>query len=551
MKHINGNTRVTRIFLCLALMLLAAPGAPVHGLGDLAPAQAGDACPPLPPATGNVVNVSTVAGLESAVNNSASGDTILVADGYYNLDGVYLLFNTPGVTLRSASGNRQAVVLDGNYLTTEITQIVASNVTIADLTLREAYNHPIHVVSSESNSTLNTLIYNVHIIDPGQQAIKINPVPGGFYADDGVIACSHIELTDAGRAHIRDNCYTGGVDAHQARGWTVRDNRIEGFWCETGLSEHAIHLWRGCRDTTIERNILLDNARGIGLGLATDGEGRTYPDNPCPAASGYVDDFGGIVRNNFIAANSNGLFASEYGFDCGICLWNACNAQALHNTVYTADPAGTFSSIEWRFPNTKAQVINNLVNHTLRERDGATAEQSGNLTSALTEWFVAAGAGDLHLAPAAVAAIDQVTALVGVTDDIDGEPRPLGARADIGADEFIGEGFILRVSPTSRAINPGGVAVYTILLDPTGALATPVHLQVGNPSPDLLLSLGAEQATPPAQVTLTVTDTQSAPLPAGLWYTLPVTATSATLTQTTSVTLLVGGSRLALPLVIR
>jgi len=535
----------------LTLVLLAAPGGSMPASGNLAPAQADSACPPLPPPGGNVVHVSTVAGLESAVNNAASGTTILVADGNYNLDGVYLLFDTPGVTLRSASGNRQAVVLDGNYITTEIVQIVASDVTIADLTLQEAYDHPIHVMSTETSHTLNTLIYNVHIIDPGQQAIKINPVPGGFYTDNGVIACSQIELTGAGRAHIRDNCYTGGVDAHQSRGWTVRDNRIQGFWCEAGLSEHAIHLWRGCRDTTIERNILLDNARGVGLGLVTDGEGRTYPDDPCPAASGYVDDFGGMIRNNFIAANSSGLFASQSGFDCGICLWNACNAQALHNTVYTADPGSTFSSIEWRFPNTQAQIINNLVNHTLRERDGATAQQDGNLSGALAGWFVAAGTGDLHLAPAATAAIDQVLAPAGVCDDIDGEARPAGPAADIGADELSAEGFSLAVSPLHQAIHPGGVAVFTVAVDPSGAFAAPVHLEVDNPSPDLLVSLSPADGIPPFQSTLAITDTHTGPVVPGWWYTLPITATSATVTQTTSVTLLVGGSHLYLPNVIK
>lgn len=544
----NPNTRFMPILLCLALILLIAPSGPVQAISYPALAQAGSACPPLPPPGGNVVQVSTVAGLESAVNNAASGTTILVADGIYNLDGVYLLFDTPGVTLRSASGNRQAVVLDGNYITTEIVQIVASDVTIADLTLQEAYDHPIHVMSTETSHTLNTLIYNVHIIDPGQQAIKINPIPGGFYTDEGVIACSQIELTGAGRAHIRDNCYTGGVDAHQSRGWTVRDNRIQGFWCEAGLSEHAIHLWRGCRDTTIERNILLDNARGVGLGLVTDGEGRTYPDDPCPAASGYVDDFGGMIRNNFIAANSSGLFASQSGFDCGICLWNACNAQALHNTIYTADPGSTFSSIEWRFPNTQAQIINNLVNHTLRERDGATAQQDGNLSGALAEWFVAAGDGDLHLAPAATAAIDQVTAPSGVTDDIDGEPRPAGPAADIGADELSAEGFSLAVSPLHQAINPAEVAVFTVAVDPSGAFAAPVHLEVDNPSPDLLVSLSQADGIPPFQSTLAITDTHTGPVNPGWWYTLPITATSATATQTTSVTLLVGGSRLYLPM---
>jgi hypothetical protein len=117
----------------------------------------------------------------------------------------------------------------------------------------------------------------VHIIDPGQQANKINPAAANAYPDDGVNACSHIELTDVGRPHIRNNCYTGGIDAHQAEGWVIRDNLIEGFWCENGLSEHGIHLWRGCRDTVVERNVLRENARGIGFGLAESSSGRTQP----------------------------------------------------------------------------------------------------------------------------------------------------------------------------------------------------------------------------------------------------------------------------------
>jgi hypothetical protein len=294
-------------------------------------------------------------------------------------------------------------------------------------------------MSASSSDTHNTLIYNVHIVDPGQQAIKVNPADETHFADDGVIACSRIELTDAGRAqvwNINGSCYTGGVDAHQSRGWIIRDNVIEGFWCSSGLSEHGIHLWRGCRDTTIERNVLRDNARGIGLGLVTSGSGRTYPDTPCSGASGYVDDWGGVVRNNFVSANSNGLFASEYGFDCGICFWNACNSRALHNTVYTADPAHTFSSVEWRFPNTHAALINNLVNAPMRNRDGASATLSGNVTNAQASGFVNAASGDLHLAPTANSAIDRVTAPGDVTDDVDGDSRPIGPASDVGADEY-------------------------------------------------------------------------------------------------------------------
>ena len=390
-------------------------------------------CAPLPAPSGPIVTVHTVGELETAVNTATANTTILIADGIYNLNGVYLRIDVPNVTLRSASGNREAVVLDGNYITTEIIQVVASNVTVADVTLREAYYHPIHVMS-DAGDTLTTLIYNVHIIDPGEQAIKINPAVDGTYPDDGVIACSHIELTDAGRPFIRNNCYTGGIDAHQAEGWTIRDNLIEGFWCESGLSEHGIHLWRGCRDTIVERNTLRENARGIGFGLAESGDARTYTDNPCPSANGgYVDHYGGIIRNNFVFASDAGLFSSEYGFDCGICLWQACGAQIFNNTVVSTQ--APFSSIEWRFDNTDIELRNNLVSHNLRDR-GGTAVLDNNLQNAPLSLFVNAANGDLHLHSAAAAAIDQATPLVEVSDDFDGEGRPYGPAPDLGADEL-------------------------------------------------------------------------------------------------------------------
>lgn len=409
-------------------------------LGSLlvpATAPAADFCPAFPPATGDIVVVSTVAELRAAVEAAVPGRTILVADGTYALDGHYLRLDVPNVTLRGQSGQRDAVVLDGNYVTTEIVQVVASDVTVADLTLREAWDHPIHVMPAETEATLGTTIYNVRVVDPGQQAIKINPLSDtGPYADQGTIACSRIELTEAGRPHVRNDCYTGGVDAHAAVGWTIRDNVIEGFWCDTGLSEHAIHFWRNARDTRVERNVLRNNARGIGFGLLESGTPRrTYEDAPCPSAGGaYVDHYGGTAQNNFLSADDPDLFASEYGFDCGVCLWQACGASALHNTVHTADVASSFSAIEWRFSRTVATVANNLTNFALRERDGATATQATNVTTATAAFYVSPATGDLHLQPSATGAIDQGSAS-SVTTDVDGDSRPRGAAPDVGADE--------------------------------------------------------------------------------------------------------------------
>lgn len=398
-------------------------------------------CPPLAPPSGNTIIVDTEAKIYTAVNQAEAGDTILVADGTYNLGaaGRYIWIDVPDVTLRSFSGDRDAVILDDNYQGSEVITIAASNVTVADLTIKRARTHAIHVVSSASADTVNTLIYNVRIIDPGQQAIKINPATEAYFVDDGVVACSVMELTANGRAEVYNyngSCYTGGVDGHRARGWEVRDCTIKGFWCDHGLSEHGVHFWRGSRDTLVERNTFIDNARGVGFGMLQSGDGRTYSDDPCADANGYVGHFGGIVRNNFFYAGDSELFDSDSGADTGIALWQACGSAVYHNTLaFTQTP---FSAVEYRFENTQADIVNNLMTHNIMARQSASANLTGNLQYQPLSIFADAATGDLHLKETSTAAIDQGVFLeTGLCDDdIDGEPRPIGTARDVGADEW-------------------------------------------------------------------------------------------------------------------
>ena len=394
-------------------------------------------CPPLPPPAGATIEVTAAqaSSLRAIVAGAASGTTILLHDGVYPMDAgdavSRLVFATPGVTLRSFSGNRNAVVLDGNYQTNELISIYASDVVIADLTLREAFDHPVHV-SGNTNPITGTLLHNLRIVDPGQQAIKINPI-GEAWADDGTIKCSSLELSDAGRPFIRDNCYTGGIDAHAAWGWQVRRNRISGFWCPVGLAEHAIHFWKASRDTVVEENVIVDCARGVGFGLLETSGDRDYPDDPYPGV-GYLGHIDGIIRNNFIAATDADLFASQFGLDAGIALEQARDTRVVHNTVASTD--APFSSIEWRFANTLVEIVNNLVTHNLRARDGnPQANLAGNLTAAPLTWFVAPAAGNLHLVSDTVPPVDAGASVAPgwADDDIDLQPR--GTARDVGADE--------------------------------------------------------------------------------------------------------------------
>jgi len=379
-------------------------------------------CSPLPPPAGPIIEKwPTDAGnLRATIAGAAAGTTILLHDGLYDMSGGdsshRLVFSTPGLTLRSASGDREAVILDGGYVTGELVSIQASETTIADLTLSRAYNHPIHA-SGPDAPIENILIHNVHVIDPGEQAIKVNPVGVGT-VDHGTLECSHLELTDTGRPFIRNNCYTGGLDAHLATGWLVRRNLIEGFWCDDGLSEHGIHMWRQCADTVVEENLVVDCARGIGFGLGSGVDGHTR----------------GIIRNNFVAAGDPDLFASPSGFDSGISLWGADDAQVYHNTVASTQ-APSASSIEWRYISTAVTLANNLVTNRIWDR-GGTSYLSTNLEYAPLSLFADVAAGDLHLVDPSSSPVDAGTTIAAGLADTDFDGLVRDAAPDIGADEI-------------------------------------------------------------------------------------------------------------------
>ncbi len=365
------------------------------------------------------VTVHTVTELVDAVNATAHGGdrTIVVADGTYMLNGEYLRIAANGVTVRSQSGNREQVVLDGNYQTTEIFQIVASNVTIKDMRLQRALDHPIHVMATAGSDVTGTIIHNVHIVDPGQQAIKINPASArSHFVDNGRIANCLIELTDSGRAKVWDHngsCYTGGVDAHQADNWIIEDNRIQGFWCGGGLAEHGIHFWSDSTGTLVQRNLIVDCDRGIGFGLGDSGHS------------------GGIIRNNMI------YHGPDHGHsDVGIGLESASGAQVYNNTIFQEH--GYPNCIEYRFTaSNNLTIVNNLCNRHITSRNNDTTTLlSHNITNGAADWFVDGKNGDLHLRMEKTGVTGAALPLAGLTDDYDMQTRPLGAGPDIGADEY-------------------------------------------------------------------------------------------------------------------
>ncbi len=157
---------------------------------------------------------------------------------------------------------------------------------------------------------------------------------------------------------------------------------------------------------------------------------------------------------------------------------------------------------------------------------------------------------DFHLTAASTNAIDRGTtalpaSLVALLVQFGVNDWRWGAAYDIGRYEG---GFILQATPSAHAMNPGGIATYTLRLEPPDLPHT-VTLTIASPSPSLAVSLSSAILVPSSSVTLTVAHDGS---PAnGVWYTLPITGAGGGFTRTASVRLLVGGARVYLPVTLR
>ncbi len=424
------------------------PGAPL-------PTACDDVRSSLPARDGPVIAVSpagdglvTVDGFETTlravVQGAAVGSVVELAPGTYTIDaageGQYtgLYFTTPDVTMRGATGNAADVIIDSGYrdhgAETAAISVDAPGIVLADFTVQRSIFHLIHLWANADGAR----VFNVSLVDGGQQFLKASP--GDGRVDDTVVACSRFVMTDAGRDNVwgygdldgGTSCYTGGIDTHDARNWVVRYNYFEGIYCDTdpgrpahgekaaersdqtyagGLAEHAIHMWNSEQGSghSIEGNTIVNCARGIGIGL--------------------VDEvYGTDVLNNAVFSG----FAGGREHDVGIIVERGVDVNVAHNTVYYAHASAYPNGIEVRHDATRnVSVVNNLTNVAIRERDGAAATLSGNVTDASAGLFVAPARGDLHLADCSSAPPVGLIAQVGL--DLDGARRFDPTR--VGADD--------------------------------------------------------------------------------------------------------------------
>ncbi|MCZ7649565.1 MAG: right-handed parallel beta-helix repeat-containing protein [Planctomycetota bacterium] len=266
---------------------------------------------PLPPPEGVVVRVKTGAELHAALLDAKAHSTILLDDGHYRVPRDMLLAQSD-VTVRSASGNREAVVIDGEGA--DLTQGYhpgghapailrlkrARNVTIADVTFR---NSPKYAVMFYGDSEVHGLnVYNVkfHNIwvrglkgthparpddrDLGERnypAEKVEAVrPANGRVRHCLFLCDHVK-TD--REDGFDGDYISGIDCMGLKDWRFSDNAFVGIRGANGGGRAGIFVWVGSSGVVCERNLFVGCDRGISFG---------NPSQTVPGVSG------GTIRDN-------------------------------------------------------------------------------------------------------------------------------------------------------------------------------------------------------------------------------------------------------------
>ena len=124
-------------------------------------ARAQSSCTPLPAPSGAIIEVtpSQAGSLQSILDAARPGDTVQFADGLYSLPET-LALRIPGITLRSKSGNRLGVVLDGGYAIGDVLLVQRSDITIADLTLTRSQWHLVHIVP-DGATLAGTVLHNL------------------------------------------------------------------------------------------------------------------------------------------------------------------------------------------------------------------------------------------------------------------------------------------------------------------------------------------------------------------------------------------------------
>lgn len=304
--------------------------------------------------------VASISELADAVGDADPGDVITLQPGRYPFTGATITARRPGspgapVTVRAARLGDAVIDSDAS----EALKLLAPYWRIENLVIRGTCAdharcaHAVHVAGGATD----VVIRNNRFEDFNAQ-IKVNGEDGAF-PDRGVIEGN--TLIDNTPRDTGDPVTP--VDLVAASDWRIRGNFIADFVRAgpDGPTYGAFAKGAG-ENNVMERNVIVCEWRlhgiagqHIGLSLGGGGTGEAYRREQ--GATGF-EHVGGAIQDNLIAACS----------DDGIYLNRAARSVIDHNTIL--DTAG----VDARFLESSARVTRNMIDGTVRARDGAVLD---------------------------------------------------------------------------------------------------------------------------------------------------------------------------------
>ncbi|KEZ78149.1 hypothetical protein C41B8_06177 [Salinisphaera hydrothermalis C41B8] len=315
-----------------------------------------------PAASPSVVTVSSLDGLQTAIDNASAGETIILAPGVYHETRAIRIAGRHDLTITGATKDYADTVIRGPgmndpSLQSNIRLNNADGITLENLTLRDSYYHGVQVNNDSDRFTAD----NVRTLDNGESGFKVtsptNASGPAAYSDKGTIENCWIGFTTTGRRGVVE-----GVDIVAGNGWHLLGNHFVNIRRADGGPAYAAFAKGNAHNPVFADNEVENSF--IGLSFGGGGTDGVYFRN----GDTRYETQGGVMRHNVIHDTD----------DAGIYLNKAHDFLIEGNTVLRNGP-GT-GAIESRFTQSTGTIRDNRVSGPIKMRDGGTAVTRNNQT---------------------------------------------------------------------------------------------------------------------------------------------------------------------------
>jgi nitrous oxidase accessory protein len=349
-----------------------------------------------------VIYVEPGNSIQTAVNNSTSGDTVIVKAGEYQEN---ILVNVSGIKISSESGSPGAVLVKARDGNSSVFRVKADNVTISGFNITRTGKI---TAAPEASSSINTSDQGSNSSNPGDTGE--NPVTDQapdsesnapvYSWDETGCPPAGICLEQVNNCTIENNTFFEnqyGVYLQNSRNCTLLKNTFSrnGIWLDEGCGKNLLinntiegsnliigaHCWD---------NIMFQNrvSNGNGISIACCGGNNLVSRNEIVNCSTGIDIYDvqarTVLRDNLITGCREGIYLT-FVFDSriynntisngntGILMKEDCHDNELSNNIITANNESGIYLLDYSADN---RIYNNCFNNSINVK---TENAEGNI----------------------------------------------------------------------------------------------------------------------------------------------------------------------------